>query len=217
MNVLMQDAFVAVDATGLVIMRNDNPLQPLVGTLTVTAQSTTTGLQVGGALATIPVALPRGAAATAWACLGSSGGGGGGGQCADPAASLAAVGCAANGTDCALVSTLQLQGSGAVAAQNTQLWAVPSALALARGVTVTTAVGQLDAEGALPVTLTVQGGAAVLVVLTTQAAGRFSDNALVIVPEGQRVLRFLPMLPGAALDRELLASTLRVEHLSQYL
>jgi hypothetical protein len=78
-------------------------------------------------------------------------------------------------------------------------------------------VGQLDAEGALPVTLTVQGGAAVLVVLTTQAAGRFSDNALVIVPEGQRVLRFLPMLPGAALDRGLLESTLRVEHLAQYL
>ncbi len=208
----MQDAFAAVDATGAILVRNDSPLQPLVGTLTVTAQSTTTGLQVGGPLATVPVALPRGAAAVAWTCLG----GGGGGACADPAASLAAVGCAANGTDCALVSTLVLQGGG-VAVQNTQLWALPSALALARGAAVSAAVGQLDAEGALPVTLTVQGGAAVLVVLTTQAAGRFSDNALVIVPEGQRQLRFLPMLPGAPLDRELLAGTLRVEHLAMYM
>jgi hypothetical protein len=213
MNSLMQDAFAAVDATGAILIRNDSPLQPLVGTLTVTAQSTTTGLQVGGALATVPVALPRGAAAVAWACLG---GGGGGGACADPAASLAAAGCAANGTDCVLVSTLVLQGGG-TAVQNTQLWALPSALALARGAAVAAAVGQLDADGALPVTLTVQGGAAVLVVLTTQAAGRFSDNALVIVPEGQRELRFLPMLPGAPLDRELLAATLRVEHLAMYM
>ena len=98
-----------------------------------------------------------------------------------------------------------------------QLWALPSALALAGGVSVTATVGAPPTPaGAVPITLHVSGGAAVLVCLTTAAQGRFSDNALLLVPAGDTVVQFVAMVPGGEVDAALLASSLRVEHYGMY-
>jgi hypothetical protein len=51
------------------------------------------------------------------------------------------------------------------------------------------------------------------VVLTTLAHGRFSDNAFLLLP-GNTIVTFVPFAP---LDLPTLTSTLRVEHVAQYL
>ena len=54
--------------------------------------------------------------------------------------------------------------------------------------------------------------AALYVVLTTQAAGRFSDNVLLLEAGAPRSLSFLAW---GALDYDLLKSSVRVEHLAE--
>ena len=54
--------------------------------------------------------------------------------------------------------------------------------------------------------------AALYVVLTTQAAGRFSDNVLLLEAGTPRSLSFLAW---GALDYDLLKSSVRVEHLAE--
>jgi len=207
----------ACDATGVCFVRNDDAQAALNATLTITAVSTRTGS--GAALSSTRVSLPRGAGALTWACMGGTGlpplG------CDPPGTVLAAAGCAANGTDCVLAHRLTDAASGAVLATSTQLWAVPSALALTPGVRVAAAVGVQAPDGSVPVTLTVSGGAALLVLLSSAAQGRWTDNALPLVPPGQVQLTFLPMprQGGGAVppvDAALLASSLRVEHLGLY-
>ena len=56
------------------------------------------------------------------------------------------------------------------------------------------------------------GGAALYVVLTTQAAGRFSDNVLLLEAGTPRSLSFLAW---GALDYDLFKSSVRVEHLAE--
>jgi beta-mannosidase len=214
---LFAAAFAACDATGACVVRSDDPLAPLNATLTLTAVSTLTGAPVGALAAPRAVALRRGAGALEWGCLD---GAGAPPACAPPAAALARAGCAANGTDCAVLSVLTDAASGAELARNLQLWAVPSALAVARGATVAAAVGAPAPDGSVPVTLTVQGGAALLVLLSSAAQGRWSDNALQLLAPGKHTVALMPMLPpgGGAppVDAALLESTLRVEHFGAY-
>jgi hypothetical protein len=204
-------------------VRNDSPLAPLNATLTVTALSIATGLPVGAPLTSAAISLAPGAASSVWACLGANGSASGSGSgwgwgCQAPALALAKAGCAANGTDCLLRSVLTDAATGQAVYQNQQLWALPSDLALAPGVSVSATVGSPGSPGGpVPVTLHVQGGAAVLVCLSTAAQGRFSDNALVLVPAGEVLLYFVPMVPGGAVDAQALASSLRVEHLGMYM
>jgi len=159
--------FSACDASGACVVRNDDPLAPLNATLTITAVSTVTGAPLGALSAPRAVALRRGAGALGWSCLD---GAGAPPACAPPAAALARAGCAANGTDCAVVTVLTDAASGAELARNLQFWAVPSLLRVARGVTVATAVGAPAPDGSVPVTLTVGGGAALLVLRSSCSA-----------------------------------------------
>jgi len=56
---------------------------------------------------------------------------------------------------------------------------------------------------------------ALFVTLTTQAAGRFSDNSFILLPNVAREIDFVPF--GKYFDSNLFSSTLRVEHAKQYL
>jgi hypothetical protein len=133
--------------------------------------------------------------------------------CAPLAALLPAAGCAANGSDCALVSEVRGSG-GALLARNVQLLGVPGALALAAGVRVDVELAPVPAaDGSTPVTLTARGGAAFYATLFTLADGRFSDNAVLLMPEQPLVVSFLPFRSGQG---EALAQSLRVEHLGLY-
>jgi hypothetical protein len=72
----------------------------------------------------------------------------------------------------------------------------------------------------VPVTVTATGGAALHVVLTTRAQGRFSENAIPLLA-GSREVVFVPVVPAGygapPIDAELLAASLRVDHVGMYL
>ncbi len=141
---------------------------------------------------------------------------GGGRQpaCTPLAALLPGAGCAANGSDCLLVSEVRGAG-GALLGRNVQLLGLPGGLAVAGGVAVALALAPApDADGSTAVTLTASGGAAFYVTLFTLADGRFSDNCVLLLPGQPQMLRFVPFREGQG---EVLAATLRVEHLGQHL
>ena len=216
---LFADVFSACGADGRCYARNDSPMGGFSGVMRVEVVSVRTGAAM--TLSTTRVNLGRGAGAIAWTCM--LGNGSAGQPCASSSSVLAEVGCAPNGSDCAVRSTLVGNGTDAAAvavsvAPNLQFQAPPSALAFAQGVTVTTTVGAVSPDGSsIPVNITVAGGAALFVTLTTLAQGRFSDNALPLVPVGVVTVYFVPMLAGLPLNATLLASSLRVEHLGAYL
>jgi len=214
---LFSTYFSACDASGTCVVRNDNPLATLQAQLTVTAISTLTGTPIANLSGPTLVSLPRGAGALAWGCMD--------GKlspplCTPPTEVLSDVGCAANGTDCAILTLLRDAASGKVLAQNLQFWTVPSSLKLSKGVTINADFGQQAPDGSVPVTLSVNGGAAVLVLLSSAAQGRWSDNALQLLAPGQHQIYFLPMLLGGGggppVDASLLEKSLRIEHLGMY-
>lgn len=255
---LFTHTFVACDASGACLVRNDHPLLPLNVTLTVSAVSTITGevvAMVGGpknktgsvggrdddvqtpplsgssssttpSPPSIPIALPPGGGAFAWVCMD---GVGSPPLCTPPSTLLARAGCASNGTDCAIVSVVGDAGTGREVVRNVQLWALPSDLTLSPPGTVALSAvvgGGIDpSDGGVPVTLTVTGGAALLVLLSSGAQGRWSDNAMPVLAPGTYTLKFLPMLPPGTdigggvppVDPAILNATLRIEHLGQYL
>ena len=57
---------------------------------------------------------------------------------------------------------------------------------------------------------------ALYVVLTTQAPGRFDENAFVLRANEQTVISFVPLSKGLEVDIDLLTKSLRVEHLGHY-
>lgn len=81
----------------------------------------------------------------------------------------------------------------------------PAQLTFEIGVPKASAVG-------VPVTVS-SSATALFVTLTTQAAGRFSDNAFLLLPSKNMTVSFLPW---GKLDEETLRATLRVEHLQEY-
>ena len=59
-------------------------------------------------------------------------------------------------------------------------------------------------------------GLALFVVLTTLAPGRFKENAFVLRPNTQKMVSFVTLVNGSAVDLSMLRKSLRVEHLSLY-
>jgi hypothetical protein len=124
-------------------------------------------------------------------------------------------GCARDGSDCVLATTVTA-ADGAVAAANLQLLAVPGLLQLPQPpAAVSFAVGVPEPGGAVPIRLTATAPA-LLVTLFTQANGRFSDNFLPLLLAGEAGATTLRFLPFGPLDFGLLVSTLRVEHLQRH-
>ena len=82
---------------------------------------------------------------------------------------------------------------------------------------VTATVGAVTAAGTVPITLRTNA-TALFVVLTSQAAGRFSDNSL-LLEAGAATVDFISWEAGGVDSTQLalLRSTLRVEHLAENL
>jgi hypothetical protein len=163
------------------------------------------------------LALPRGANAVAWLCAGGGKAPTTHGVCSGWKTLLPAVGCAANGSDCVIATTVTDPTTGMVLASNAQLLAPPGKLNASRTVRVSTLVGKTDpTDGSVPITVTTTGGGdapALFVTLFTAANGRFDDNFLTLL-RGSRVLRFLPFTPD---QRDILAHTLRVNTLGEFM
>jgi hypothetical protein len=281
--------FAACGAGGNCYVRNDNALEPLSATLTLTLRGTKSGAPVAVLLDSAPVDLPPGASALHFLCATGSGSTGSsssssssinctftpgmdiqgttgssapsadsaaccalcaaaphcaagvqaGGTCwlKDPggnpapkagvtlctppgqplpctplSAVLLRAGCRGDGSDCFLASEVRTAG-GTTLANNVQLLGVPGGLDVARGVQVALTVGQ-GADGSVPITLTATGGAAFYATLFTLANGRFSENALLLLPGQPLVVEFLPFSEG---QEEVLRDTVRVDHLGAFL
>lgn len=134
--------------------------------------------------------------------------------CTPLATLLSTAGCAPDGTDCLLRLTV-VDASGAEIAVNEQLLAPPGKLAITP-TAVTARVGDVLADGTVPVTLTASGaaGPALFVTLFTRANGRFSENAVTLIPGAEpTVIAFMPFADAQA---ALLRDSLRVNHLAQF-
>jgi len=215
---LFRDVLVACSSDGRCLVKNDNALAPVAATAAFAAVHLATGLAVP--LATVPVALPVGAGAAAWACLDGSNDTA---KCPAVAAVLASVGCTP--ASCVVTATVTATpadrrgglsaGPGALLAENLVLCEVPANLTLPAA-RVTTAVGAPQPDGTVPVTVT-SDATALFVHLTSAAQGRFSVNSFPVWGAGSVTVSYIPFGAATAADAGVLAASLRVEHLGQYL
>jgi beta-mannosidase len=106
--------------------------------------------------------------------------------------------------------------TGALLAANTVLLVPPGQVSVPAGVAVAFAVTPLppNADGSVNVTVT-STGSALFVTLTTLAQGRFSDNAFHLWGAGATAT--VCFVPWGDLDYGTLVSTLRVEHVHDYM
>jgi hypothetical protein len=159
------------------------------------------------------VTLPRGAGAVQWLCVGTGDTAGAG--CEPLAAYLARQGCASNGSDCVLVTSLADAATGAPVTDSWELLGLPGELALSDPALALAVAPAANADGSINVTVTANAAPAAFVTLTTAAQGRFSDNVFWITSAGNA--KTVAFIPFGQLDADLLRASIRVEHLQQYL
>ena len=125
------------------------------------------------------------------------------------------MGCAVGGADCVLQVQVR-NSSGGLASWSMLPFAPPRELRLPPA-NVTATVGAATAAGTVPITLRTNA-TALFVVLTSHAAGRFSDNSL-LLEAGAATVDFISWEAGGVDSTQLalLRSTLRVEHLAENL
>jgi hypothetical protein len=188
---------------GRCIIKNDNPLNGFTGTASVEAVHLASGAT--SQLASIPISLGAGAGASQWTCLN----GGNGSACTAPATVLQGAGCATT-NDC-IVYAVVTDANDNVVTDNVILLNIPGTLNLP-SVQVNAVVGTPLSNGQVPIQVS-STGTALYVHLTTLAQGVFSDNSFVMFGAASQTILFNP---SGAFDIDTLTSTLRVEHLQQY-
>lgn len=210
---LFADAFGTCGADGRCVFKNDAALAGFSGQAAIELLSVASGQRAP--LATVPLELPRGAGAGAWVCAdGSALAPPPAAPCASWADLLPRHGCAAGGADCMLVVTLT-SASLPAPLENVVLLAPPSAMLPLPPARVVASVAALPSPDGQSCAVDVSTDAtALFVTLTTLASGRFSDNAFVLAKGARAALQFLAF--DARADCDLLAATLRVEHVALY-
>lgn len=139
------------------------------------------------------------------------------------------VGCQPAGQNC-LVELLVMEATSSrlptprAVSNNVQPFVPPFKMQLPRNVTVAVTVvapkeaERMGAERVEEVQLSVQSDrCALYVVLTTQAAGRFSENGFLLEGGRPKIITFLSWEPVTDSVLSLLRASLRVEHLDSYL
>lgn len=120
---------------------------------------------------------------------------------------FAMAGCKGGAADCMLLTTAT-NTQGAVLGRNSQLLTTLANLTLPAA-TVKAAVSGCSIQ-------VTTDNTAVLVTLTTRAAGRFSDNFFTLPAAQSRTIVFIPF-DGTTCSSDLLRTSLRVEHVAMYL
>lgn len=212
----MTNVFIACGVYGATsaacFARNDDPLHALNAIATVKV-ARVSGVGAVVYSNTTRVTLGPGAAAVQWWCLG---GGSVDSACENMSDFLTRIGCSASGTDCVIFTTIADSASGATIVSSFELLGIPGSLELADPALAVIVAPAPNADGSVNVTVTAAAAPAAFVTLTTQAPGRFTDNSFWVGPAAGATTT-VAFLPFGHLDYELLASTLRVEHLQQYL
>ena len=131
---------------------------------------------------------------------------------------LTRMGCDPTGTDCVLFTALTDVTSGLTLASSWELLGLPSNLHLSDP-TLSWVISPFPStDGSTNITVTANSATAAFVTLTTLAQGRFSDNAFWLSSGASSGLsRTISFIPFGDFDAQLLATSLRVEHLQQYL
>jgi hypothetical protein len=221
---LFTDAFATCGVDGRCLFKNDNPLQSLHGNGTLTLLHVPSGNRTE--LSTVPLALPRGAGSSIWRCSDGS-------QLAEQTPYcqtwtnlLPQYGCNSSGSDCLLlvgITSDSVSSGGALVQRqlsysNPVLLATPSQmLAHLPAAIVQARVGTtLGPDGSRCAIELSTDHTALFVVLTTLAQGRFSSNVLVLTPQLSPLTVEFIGFGGSPVDRDLLQSSLRVEHVAMY-
>lgn len=212
-NHLYKDIITVCGSQGFCFLRSDDAINAFSGKVAISL------LHIASSklslIKSVNVSVPRGAAAFQYFCLGQGSPTLHGGTCEAIASVLTAAGCAADGTDCVLL-TNTTDAAGLVKDENWALLTTPAKIAASGVLQPTTKVtiavsGPQRPDGSIPMTLTADG-TALLVVITSLAQGRFEPNLLTL-QLGQTDIIFVPF-EGFELSQ--LAST-RVEHAALYL
>lgn len=234
-SILYRDVFFTCGADGRCLVRNDNAAAGVTGSAVARLlhiKNSSSHADPPVTVSVNPVSLGVGFGAVQTFCLG---GGNTSAGCETISSVLQRFGCAVTGDDCILLLEVDAT-DGSVAAVSWELLAVPGALApnLPPAIVSATVSSTPNADNSVNVTLTsTSGSTALFVTLTTLAQGRFSENA-VIIPGGavsptagawgggsSVTLRFIgfPTAPdgtSGVVDIDSLMTSLRVEHLAQY-
>jgi len=181
------DVFAACGKGGQCLVKNDLSAQPFAGTVTVKAVEFSTGAV--SVLAQEPVGLPPGPGETYWFTFDAS---------------------SLDGTK-AIVDITVTDTAGTTVAHNVVAYATPQFMVLPKATVTFSVSSSPNPDGSVDISLSTDQ-VAVYVTLTTLAQGRFSDNAVLLLPPSA-TLQFVPF---GALNITQLQSTLRVEHLAQY-
>ena len=209
---LYRDVISVCGSAGFCYLRSDDAGTPFAGSVAVSLLHLRSAQLAP--LKAVPVSVPRGGAAFAYFCLGT--GDALAGTCQAVGGVLAAAGCAADGSDCVLL-TNTTAASGEVKDENWALLATPAALAasgaLPRANVSAAVAGAPLPDGSVPIAVT-SDAPALLVVLTSLAQGRFEPNFFTLPNAGVATVRFLPF---EGFDAQQLLGSLRVEHAAQYL
>lgn len=210
---LYRDVISVCGSAGFCYLRSDDAAKPFAGSVAVSLLHLRSAQLAP--LKTVPVSVPRGAAAFAYFCLGT--GDALAGSCQGVGDALAAAGCAADGSDCVLLTNTTDAATDEVMDENWGLLATPANLAAAgalpRANVTAYVAGTPLPDGSVPVTVATDAPA-ILVVLTSLAQGRFDPNLLTLPAAGETTVRFLPF---QGFDIQQLLDSLRVEHAAQYL
>jgi len=199
-NHLFADVITTCGTNANCYIKNDG-VTPFSGSVVVNAVNLQNG-KVSQVLSN-PVSLGAGAGTMSWFCLSSNNG-----ACNTYETILPNYGCTA--ATCVLDVTVTSSTQGVVSHQVLALLPPVNLTLSSTSVSFTVAENSI---GGADITLTTTGGVAAYAVLTTLAYGRFSDNAMFLLP-GTTVVHFIPFGP---LQLSQLSDTLRVEYVQTYL
>jgi beta-mannosidase len=189
---MLSDVVATCGVGGLCYVKNDVP-KPFKGDVTIRSVEFATGAAT--VVSTEQLDMPAGAGVSHWW-------------------TLAGAGAAVNGNTTMLMATVT-NSAGAVVCENPIAYAPPKHMQLPKAKVTFEVAGFVNDDGSVDVTVA-SDAFALYVTLTTLAQGRFSDNAMVVLPGADAKLKFLPFGKGdAGLPAELEAS-LRVEHAASY-
>jgi len=196
---IFSDIISTCGPTAQCYVKNDSP-SAFAGTVTVSAIHFATGQSTD--LTSFAVNLP-GSAHIQWFCAKANTDG----TCISLTNILTSAQCPTN-VDCLLMISV-VDNNKNLATENVVV------LAPINNLKLPTANVTFKIDSTSPKVTVTSNNFALYVTLTTQAAGRFSDNAFILLPGVAKEIDFVPF--GSYFDLSVFQSTLRVEHARSYL
>jgi len=123
-----------------------------------------------------------------------------------------------NEFDTIILRVTDAKSGSTLMADSAFLWGLPKSIPnlMTTRVSVTIHSIEASADKSSAIISLSSDALALYVVLTTQAPGRFDENAFVLRANERKVISFVSLIKGREVDMDLLTKSLRVEHLGHY-